>query len=222
MLVIGTYRISYNNDIYVVPVTDAGVLLMPDGKTIVLTKPQFEEVKKQLKTREKELLNARPYFYVDAANDKEKAEAIVEGNGEPIVQEAPHASNIMGVNPDLPAESKEKNITLPNNITRKQKKELQKQKKRDDKLEKRKRALEDAKKKAEIRQLKKQVEEPIRKETVIVIALASALLTLLIILTLFLYLTGNGTIVVNPKWNGLLIYDDARSSQTVWSQSISQ
>lgn len=68
--VIGLYRVQYKGDEIMVPVSDDGVLMLPDGKTITLTAEQFATVKQQVARWEQEQMGARPLTYdAGAVND---------------------------------------------------------------------------------------------------------------------------------------------------------
>lgn len=180
--ILGMYRIRYKQETIMAPVTEGGILILPDGKRIQLSDERFKQVREQLEAWSREQQTSWSLIDTRATKNDEVASAETEKEG----QEAP-----------LPETTDKATSVVEEESVLQEKKRPEKKKKE-----------------KPVKPKVEKVREPITPITVVVIALASVLLTLLIITAMFLYFTGSGRIVVNPKWNGLVIYEEQKGKTT--------
>ena len=190
--IIGAYRIRYKGEPHLVPVTESGIIILPDGGRVTLSEERFAAIRGQLSQRTQE--QSKSWSLAAPAAAQEEDIGVGSQAEKPSAEPAPSVAEAESAAPEADEKAMSK-----------------REKKRSAKAE------------------KPVKEKPVKQSgqsspvTILVVALASALLTLLVITAAFLYCIGNGIVTVNPRWNGLVIQESQTESvdaeMTSWGNS---
>ena len=199
---IGNYRIRYKGEVLTVPVDRQGKLYLPDGKALQLTDEQFAIVCQKIEEKRAKDALAKPMTMPTAEElsylhtKKPTPETPTEKPTDKMLDETTAADTHYN-NAEVQASKKA--------VVQKEKSE----KRAAMEAEKAKRKAE----KARVREEKRTSTNQTTKLSLFVAALASALITIILIGGLFFYFVNSGFITINssPRINGLVIYDDVVS-----------
>lgn len=223
---IGNYRIRYRGEPMVVPVDEQGKLHLPDGKTMQLSEEQFKLVKDRIRASHERETNAKPLMMptqteiaaiYQSENNVDKHADIsglppVSPNGTGPVAEKTMATSVN-------SEKGEKNTTkVKAKETKKAEQEREKERKKAEREAATKQAEEKRLEKEKLREAKKAEKNgEVGKLSLVVTALASILITLVVMGGLFFYCVNSGFITINnsPRLNGFVIYDDSQQENSL-------
>lgn len=193
MAIIGKYKVRYRGESIVVPVDSAGLLLLPDGNSVVLPPEKFAVVKAEIEKKANEEMAAKGLTVPDLAEEKmaEASEVVNEKTAEDASQ-ATGSTALVVNNQDSAAFRR---------------KEAAEQKRREKEAEKEEKRLKKLEKKEAAKARKQSAMVP--KSTAVITGLVVALIMLVVFSALFALGVQSGiiTIHVEPPANGLIIDD---------------